>query len=140
MSETALPRGVRNNNPGNLVQNSTRWTGLTDPQTDARFCTFDTAENGIRALALVLLSYQREGYETPAAMITRYAPISENDTQAYISFVSAKLGVTDNQPFSIYAQGNAKVMIMAIIAYENANYAYPEATIDAALVSAGVPF
>ncbi|HGY2308601.1 TPA: structural protein, partial [Pseudomonas aeruginosa] len=48
------PRGIRNNNPGNIVWSArNNWQGQLphDPQIEPRFCRFDTAHNGTRALA-----------------------------------------------------------------------------------------
>ena len=53
------PRGIRNNNPGNLRQGDD-WQGLADPQIDKEFCVFQSSLWGIRALARVLLNYQRK--------------------------------------------------------------------------------
>ena len=37
----AIPRGIRNNNPGN-IRHSDQWKGLTPEQPDPDFCTFST--------------------------------------------------------------------------------------------------
>ncbi len=55
----ALPRGVRNNNPGN-IRLGIAWNGLAPEQTDPDFCQFITPQFGIRALCIVLLTYQHE--------------------------------------------------------------------------------
>lgn len=54
-------RGVKNNNPGNIVISKTRWLGkrtLAD-NTDFRFEQFDTMENGARAHLKNLIFYIR---------------------------------------------------------------------------------
>ena len=75
------PRGIRNNNPGNIERNATRWAGMTAEQTDPRFVVFTSPEYGFRALARTLLTYQRKyGLLSIEDMIGRWAPPNENDT------------------------------------------------------------
>lgn len=45
------PRGIRNNNPGNIRRNGDPWQGLAETQGDKEFFTFTTPVYGIRALA-----------------------------------------------------------------------------------------
>ena len=134
-----LPRGVRNYNPGNLDRDGTQWEGMAADQSgDVRFIIFTSAEYGIRALAKVLISYQAEGYKTVSAMISRWAPPSENDTLAYINFVAGRMGISSTTPFDIHDYNLAMLMVPAIIAQENALWAYPEATVAAGLAMAGI--
>ena len=75
------PRGIRNNNPGNIRWGSD-WKGLKKDgkQQDPSFCIFETPEYGIRALAKLLRNYQRlYGLNTPYRIISRYAPPTENE-------------------------------------------------------------
>ena len=52
------PRGIRNNNPGNIRKSKDPWQGLAERQTDAAFFTFKSGPYGIRALARILIAYQ----------------------------------------------------------------------------------
>ena len=56
-------RGIRNNNPGNIDYNkNNQWRGQIGIETSAinpRFAKFDNARKRIRALAKLLLNYQR---------------------------------------------------------------------------------
>ena len=54
-SEKLLPRGIRNNNPGN-IKLGTNWDGLSDEQNDDVFCQFKEPVWGIRALMRILLT------------------------------------------------------------------------------------
>jgi hypothetical protein len=131
-------RGVRNNNPGNLDQ-GTAWEGLAPVQTDPRFCVFTTPEYGIRALTTVLLTYQTvHNLRTIRTMITRWAPPIENDTLAYINFVAGRVGVSPDTVIDLHDIHLSKPMVAAIIAQENANFAYPDAILAAGLGMAGV--
>jgi hypothetical protein len=129
-----LPRGIRNNNPGNIDYNSAnKWVGQTGKEAGAngRFAVFDSAENGIRALGKLLQTYySKHGLRTVSAIIKRLAPKVENDTGAYIRSVAAGCGLEPSQ--DIKNIKDAKILgglVRAIIKHENANYAYPEAVL-----------
>ena len=88
-----LPRGIRNKNPGN-IKLGTKWDVLADEQSDPVFCIFSEAVWGIRALMRILLTYRfTHNRKNIDSIIKRWAPPSENDTDAYIVFVSKKMGI-----------------------------------------------
>lgn len=118
------PRGVRNNNPGNLEASSSNpWVGQTG--SDGRFAKFETPEHGIRALGRNLISYQRQGIDTVSEIINRWAPPSDNnDTTAYIRAVCAQLGVTANQPLDASNPDTLQALCAAIIKHENGTQPY----------------
>ena len=88
-----LPRGIRNKNPGN-IKLGTDWDGLALEQSDPVFCVFSEAVWGIRALMRILLTYRfTHNRKNIDSIIKRWAPPSENDTDAYIVFVSKKMGI-----------------------------------------------
>lgn len=118
------PRGVRNNNPGNLEASSSNpWIGQTG--SDGRFAKFETPEHGIRALGRNLISYQRQGIDTVGEIINRWAPPSDNnDTAAYIKAVCAQLGVTANQPLDASNPDTLQALCAAIIKHENGSQPY----------------
>ncbi|MFS7308019.1 hypothetical protein [Rahnella inusitata] len=120
-------RGIRNNNPGNIEFNdSNSWQGQTG--SDGRFAKFETPEHGIRALGRNLLSYGKQGYDTPAEIIGRWAPPGkdgkENDTQAYIKSVCAQLGVTADQPLDLTNADTLANLCNAIMKQENGKVPY----------------
>ncbi len=83
------PRGIRNNNPLNIRRNATRWQGAREEQTDKSFVQFKTMAYGYRAAWKILQTYYDRfcGQEKPFTVrniIERWAPPSENDTEAYI--------------------------------------------------------
>lgn len=89
-----VPRGLRNNNPGNIRITKDNWKGLRQVQTDKDFFQFEEIKWGYRALIRTLQNYRkRRGCETIADFIRRWAPESENDTSAYIRTVCMKMGV-----------------------------------------------
>jgi hypothetical protein len=97
----ALPRGLKNNNPGNIVKDSQVWLGEVVPSTDVRFKQFRTRAHGYRAIFVNLSSYIRKGYNTIQKIITRWAPAFENNTASYIAHVSAMSGIGKDTPISV---------------------------------------
>lgn len=141
MSNT-LPRGVRNNNPGN-IELGDPWQGLAPKQTDGRFAQFETPAYGIRALARTLITYQdKYGVRTVTAAISRWAPPVENDTGAYVRQVQKAVG---GDFVDMHDYASLRPMVEAIIRHENGpgplknvNTWYDAATIDEGLRLAGV--
>ena len=93
---TLGPRGIRNNNPGNLRKNGISWQGLApaDQQTDPAFYVFSLPDYGVRAMARVLRTYYNShGLRSIREIITRYAPATENNTNAYTLAVAREVGM-----------------------------------------------
>lgn len=81
-------RGWRNNNPLN-IRKGEKWLGLVEKPTDNEFCQFISMSFGYRAAYKILKSYARyfrqRGKDcTIRNILERWAPPSENDTEAYI--------------------------------------------------------
>lgn len=90
MSE--LPRGLRNRNPGNIRRSAVRYKGETE-SSDPAFKAFRTMAWGYRAMFVLLHTYRlRHGATTLRSMIARWAPPSENDTEAYLHAVARRSG------------------------------------------------
>lgn len=91
-----MTRGLRNNNPGNLRLSKDKWKGLRETQEDKEFFQFKSIEWGYRALIITLQTY-REKHDcwNIRDFIKRWAPPSENNTEAYIKTVCAKMGVPE---------------------------------------------
>lgn len=116
----ALPRGVRNHNPGNIDRTGTKWQGMDPDQTgDSRFIVFLEPAWGIRAIVRVLRSYRdKYGLKTVRGIISRWAPPNENPTASYIKFVIDKLGVGPDDEIDIEDYETLKTLIRAIIRKE----------------------
>lgn len=98
----ALPRGIRNNNPLNIVKGNS-WKGERANQTDKRFEEFESMEMGLRA-GFVLLRNYIEGtktrptkFNTIRKIVSRWAPPSENYTQRYIDNVCKWSGLLPDE-------------------------------------------
>ncbi len=130
---TGPTRGVCNNNPGNIRKSDVAWHGAI-AGSDPAFVTFDTPENGIRAMAKVLLTYQRQhGLDTIAELLERWAPAAENDSFAYIDDVSTRLGIDPDERIDLTDPARLAGLCGAIIRHENGRQPYP-----AAILAAGV--
>lgn len=117
-------RGIRNNNPGNIRRTSDQWIGMSaDQSSDPVFVVFDTPQYGIRALARVLRSYYDQGLTTVRAMITRWAPPSENDTDAYVAAVANYSGLSADVPIDSIDLA-LPLLVPAIIMHENGTQPY----------------
>lgn len=134
------PRGIRNNNPGNIEHNvSTKWQGLDTPASDGRFCRFISPAYGIRALARVLITYyDKHKCDTVSEIIHRWAPPNENNTNAYCNAVAAACGVGVHDIINLHDYAVLCPLVMAIIKHENGKQPYTQAQIDKGLVLAGV--
>lgn len=139
---TSFTRGIRNNNPGNIRRNpANKWQGRVplDRQTDPDFEQFVSAEYGIRALAVTLITYQdRYGLRTIRQLIGRWAPPTENDTGAYVRAVARRVGRGPDEPLDVHRYEDLRPLIEAIVAHENADFRYPGHVIDRGLELAGV--
>lgn len=88
------PRGIRNNNFGNIRITKDKWLGLREEQTDKDFFQFIAPEYGYRALIRTLQNYRRRhNCQTIADFINRWAPHTENNTSGYIQRVCKELQV-----------------------------------------------
>lgn len=133
-------RGIRNNNPGNIDRNATKWQGMAADQSgDPRFIVFTTPQYGIRALAKVLMTYQSQhGLDTVREIINRWAPPNENDTGAYVRAVARAVGVAENAPLDLDATAVMLPLVKAIITHENGGNPYSDTVITEGLRLAGV--
>ncbi|EMT5616040.1 structural protein [Salmonella enterica] len=133
------PRGIRNNNPGNIRWGDD-WRGLVakSRRTDKDFCQFTTPEYGIRAMIIILRNYQRRhGLNTVTGIINRWAPSSENNTQAYINSVAQATGVAPDQRIDTTDSRFMVKLLQAIIRHENGVQPYDFSVFVKALDLAG---
>lgn len=124
-----LPRGIRNNNPGNIRKSATVWQGMSADQTDPDFIRFTSPVYGIRAMARVLKTY-RTKYQLYSVedIIDRWAPPVENNTKSYIWSVASKLNVSPFAPLDD-SEDQMVDLIGALIHHENGMQPYSVETI-----------
>ncbi|MBR7030336.1 MAG: hypothetical protein IKI06_03755 [Prevotella sp.] len=111
-----LPRGIRNHNPLNIRRTAKDvWKGLADMQTDRAFCQFKSLEYGWRAAFHLLTRtyYHKYRLYTIRGIISKWAPPSENKTEAYIANVSALTGILPDEPLGIPSDQPSRWMMVA---------------------------
>ncbi len=95
-SNQSLPRGLRDNNPGNIRPNPAYvWYGQVS--VEHGYVVFDNVEHGIRAMAKDLKAKIKRGLNTIEKYIPIYAPPSDNNnTEGYIQRVVKSSGIARN--------------------------------------------
>ncbi len=120
MNSQKLPRGIRNNNPGNLRLSKIRWQGQKPLQFDPDFVEFESPEMGVRALMKTLLTYYRKyGLDTVQAIVNRWAPPHENATDYYAAHVAKILEVKRGDPLNVHSKNTMMKLAKAITVHEN---------------------
>lgn len=127
-----MPRGIRNNNPGNLNFVGQPGSHL-EHHVNARFAAFNTMAEGVGALAQQLRRYAARGVDTVRGIISKYAPPSENNTGAYIASVARALGVNPDAHLNLNSNSVLHQLIAAIAAIENGRGYLTDAQIDTGL-------
>lgn len=94
------PRGLRNNNPGNIRYGKFAQSQGASGQDADGFAVFPTLGAGVAASSALLSKYLAGGINTVSRVIARWAPPSENNTKAYTNYVSKRLGVGADQPLT----------------------------------------
>jgi len=116
------PRGIRNNNPGNIRLSETVWQGQQPFQSDPDFAVFSTPLYGLRALMKTLLTYYRRyDLDTVQSLINRYAPPYENATDFYTEQVAEALEVDRTDKINVTEKQTLIALARAIVIHENGN-------------------
>lgn len=122
LGQSGLPKGMRNNNPGNIRVSSNAWQGKIplSQNTDGAFEQFKAYVWGIRAMIKNLLSYYENGLNTLQSIIYKWAPPSDNNnTAAYVAFVANKTGFSPTQALDLRNQTTMRKVVMAMAEVEN---------------------
>ena len=118
------PRGIRNNNPGNL-NFAHQPCAVLEPGPNARFARFSTPEDGLAALRDQLCRYiLKDGIDTVMSIISKWAPPTENDTAAYIQGVAHSLNVEPDAQLGQPTPHLISGLMNAIIRFENGQNPY----------------
>lgn len=120
LNRSDLPRGLRNNNPGNIIIAGNAWQGKIPvaQNTDGHFEQFTNLYSGLRALAKLLVNNVNAGQNTIRKILVSYAPAFENNTGGYIDFVAAQTGKGADEPINLNTATLAALM-RAICEQEN---------------------
>lgn len=134
---TGTTRAERNNNPGNL--NYAGQTGaVLEDGSNARFAKFGSTAEGVSALAKQLQRYGDRGLDTISKIINKYAPSSENNTQAYIDALSKRLGVSGDQRLDLSDSTTLTGLIKGIARHEAGSDYLSDSDVMTGLSMAGV--
>ena len=108
--------GFAINNPLNIrYLSSNAFNGQTGNHNG--YGVYSSLAYGVRAGFLELSDYIARGLDTVTQIISTWAPSSENNTAAYISDVSGRMGVDANEPLSW--PDDAVDLIQAMAWHEN---------------------
>src|SRR5574344_165643 len=113
-----IPRGIRNNNPLN-IRIGTSWIGLSKNQTDPSFCQFDSMTYGLRAGLIIIRTYMKKyNLRSIHAIVSRWAPPSENDTNTYVKSVSTMMKMHALQTFNFSDRKRIVALVSAMCKVE----------------------
>lgn len=122
------PRGIRNNNPGNIDFRGQ--SGATLERPGGRFARFETAYDGLKALSRQLMRYFEgkttgKPLQTLNDIISTWAPGNENNTGAYIAQLSKVMGVAPDAILNLKDPQVMTSLMNGIIHHENGRNPYP---------------
>lgn len=133
----SLKRGERNNNPGNL--NFAGQAGAMLEGSGGRFAKFQTAYDGLRAMARQLMLYAKRGINSVEGIISTWAPSSENNTGAYVNSISSRLGVDPKAALNLQNPQVLSQLMNGIIHHENGRNIYSSELVSRAASGAASP-
>jgi len=124
LNNANLPRGIRNNNPGNLVMTTIAWQGKVSRANnrDGHFEQFIELRYGIRAMMRDIISDINGGQNNIVDLISTYAPSFENNTTAYINSVAQAVGLSPTAAIDL-SQSTLIALCKIIIRVENGSTA-----------------
>ena len=134
--QPSVSRAERNNNPGNLEFRGQ--SGAVPEAGSGRFAKFETAADGVSALVGQLRRYGAQGRDTISKIIAKYAPASENDTQAYIAALSKRMSVGADQALNLNDAGTLSGLVKGISRHESGSDFLSDQDVMTGIQRAGV--
>ena len=120
-AKSSDPRGIRNNNPGNIVKTGITWKGEIECS-DTRFECFESPEMGLRAMIKNIDTYSTKyGLNTVEGIVGRWSPKHENDTQSITREIKRVLRDAGISSFDIRSSYHYSILLREIIKSENGN-------------------
>lgn len=122
MTNSKIPRGIRNNNPLNIrIGNS--WRGEVKKPTDNEFEQFVHVSYGLRAGFILLKRYiNRYKLNTIEKIISRWAPGNENNTRSYIGNVAKRMNIGPDTPLLYEDRDTMCALVYAMVYVENGQH------------------
>ena len=127
-------RGIRNNNPLNIIHGKSRWQGMREKQTDKRFVQFETMVYGVRAAVKLLRNYIKHGIKTVDAIIYKWCPdhTAKAYTRTVVSRMASELPDFDpTKPISWFDRNTMYQLVKALCFVESV-YDLPREEFDQA--------
>ena len=117
-SHKHIPRGIRNNNPLNIRIGNV-WLGEVREPNDPDFEQFISMFYGVRAGFVLMRRYIRHYKRTTIpAIISAWAPATENNTQRYIDNVSQLSGIPIDAQLDFNDEESMVALVDAMIVQE----------------------
>ncbi len=105
----------RNNNPGNCISGTTS-KKFNEIGVNGRFAIFASVVDGRNCMEYVI--FNTYGTYSIADMMYKYAPPSENDTEAYISMIVNETGLGRNTILNTLSSSNRQALLNVMIRKE----------------------
>lgn len=122
MTNSRIPRGIRNNNPLNIRIGNT-WLGEVTNPTDDEFEQFVHVSFGLRAGFILLKRYiNRYKLNTIEKIISRWAPGNENNTHSYIDHVAKSMNIEPDTPLLYEDQNTMCALVFTMVYVENGQH------------------
>jgi hypothetical protein len=110
-TQPGAPAPLRNNNPGALMPGG-------------RLAQYPDMQTGLQQMDSNLASYGKQGVNTLAGVISKWAPPNENNTKAYIQDVSQRLGIPPDQKIDLSNPAVRHIVSTGIMLHENGPQAF----------------
>lgn len=119
IGRSSTPRGIRNNNPGNL--NYARQKGAEkEGGPNGRFAVFSDMTSGVSALYKQIQLYFQRGTDTISEIVNKYAPASDNNNvMAYINSLVKATGKGAHESLASSDMSTIFNLLKGIINHEN---------------------
>lgn len=115
-----VPRGIRNNNAGNIEDGPFARSQPGYVGGDGRFAKFESPKAGLEAASALLQSYGNKGFNTINSIINRWAPAADNnDVGAYARAVSKNTGFAPDEPLDMNDPAVRGKLSLAMAMHEN---------------------
>lgn len=122
MTNSKIPRGIRNNNPLNIRIGNT-WLGEVKNPTDNEFEQFVHVCYGLRAGFILLKRYiNRYKLNTIEKIISRWAPHNENNTRSYINRVARGMNINPDTPLLYEDKNRMCALVYEMVYVENGQH------------------
>lgn len=113
-----MPRGIRNNNPGNIEDGTFARALPGYKGSDGRFAIFESPDHGLQAMDALLTSYGRRGLKSVNDVVSRWAPsLDGNNVGAYAQFVAN--GGDPNAPIDLNNPEVRRGVALRMAQFEN---------------------